>query len=359
MFKWLKNHFVPHHGNGHRPHFLRVDNVQAILIVVLALELFGYVLPSIMFTNFVGNTNLASVLPGVLASLTNNERQDNNLPALSVSPLLTQAAELKAQDMAEKSYFAHTSPEGKTPWYWLDQVGYQYDYAGENLAINFSDSEDVTDAWMNSPTHRANIVKTAYTEVGTGIATGQYEGRETIFVAQVYANPRSQPLAMSQIKGEPEATVTLPVETPVEISVETPTETALETTTEETEILGASVSETSVATSSGKSPLSDRNIVDPELQAEPNSFEKAIASPRHTATSILFLIFGIVVLALIINILVKVNIQHPDLITNGLFLVVVIGAVLTINNFVGPKDILISQGVDYSLEQTVDQEQGG
>lgn len=97
---------------------------------------------------------------------------------------------MKAQDMATKGYFAHTSPEGKkTPWYWLKQVGYQYQYAGENLAINFTDSKDVTNAWMNSPTHKANIVKDKYTEVGTGIATGLYEGRETVFVAQVYANP--------------------------------------------------------------------------------------------------------------------------------------------------------------------------
>ena len=61
---------------------------------------------------------------------------------------------MKAQDMATLGYFAHVSPDGKTPWYWIEKVGYDYQYAGENLAINFSDSKDVTNAWMASPLHK-------------------------------------------------------------------------------------------------------------------------------------------------------------------------------------------------------------
>ena len=60
-------------------------------------------------------------------------------------------------DMAEKSYFAHTSPEGLTPWYWITLAGYRFSLAGENLAIDFTESEDVENAWMNSPAHRASI----------------------------------------------------------------------------------------------------------------------------------------------------------------------------------------------------------
>jgi len=53
--------------------------------------------------------------------------------------LLEQAAQLKANDMAEKGYFAHTSPDGKTPWEWLKDVSYPFLAAGENLAVNFLD----------------------------------------------------------------------------------------------------------------------------------------------------------------------------------------------------------------------------
>lgn len=189
MFKWLKRHFIPHKGNGHRPHFLHGRNVIKIAFLILFLELVLFILPTFNFASYSRSLNLGAVLPSVLSTLTNEERGREHLASLVENPLLTHAAELKAQDMATKSYFAHTSPEGKTPWYWFDQVGYKYTYAGENLAVNFSDSERVTEAWMHSPTHQANIVGKSFTEMGTGVATGTYKGRESIFVAQVYGKP--------------------------------------------------------------------------------------------------------------------------------------------------------------------------
>lgn len=189
MFKWFKKHFIPHEGNGHRPHFLERRNVFRLGALILFLELALFILPTANFARYSKEFGIGSVLPGVLSSLTNEERSKENLPILAENSLLVQAAQLKAEDMASKSYFAHTSPEGKAPWYWFNQVGYVYAFAGENLAVNFTDSEKVTEAWMNSPTHRANIVAGAYTEVGTGVATGTYKGYESIFVAQVYGRP--------------------------------------------------------------------------------------------------------------------------------------------------------------------------
>lgn len=190
MYNWLKHHFVPHEGNNHRPHFLRDKSLFHIVGAVVLLEVVFFLLPTIFFPTLVNTFNLSAVLPGVLSTLTNDERTMNHATELSDNKLLDQAAELKAKDMAEKSYFAHTSPEGKTPWYWFNLVGYQYSYAGENLAVNFSDSADVTAAWMNSPTHRANIVNSRYKEIGTGIATGVYKGKEAVFVAQLFGAPR-------------------------------------------------------------------------------------------------------------------------------------------------------------------------
>jgi len=120
--------------------FIPVGNIVAILIL---LEVITFLLPTLSHLNTTGGMT-AEVISAVLADLTNGERQTQNLPILTVSPLLNEAAEMKATDMATKGYFAHTSPEGKTPWYWLEQAGYNYQYAGENLAINFSDSKDVT-----------------------------------------------------------------------------------------------------------------------------------------------------------------------------------------------------------------------
>src|SRR3989344_4628339 len=148
---WLKKYFIPHEHNDHKPHFLRSETTVIVIGFVLFVEVAFLLEILVLFPN----TNFfASILPAVLVDETNSGRMGNALEELKINPLLQEAARLKANDMAAKSYFSHESPEGKTPWYWLEQAGYEYVYAGENLAVNFIDSEDVVVAWMNSPAHR-------------------------------------------------------------------------------------------------------------------------------------------------------------------------------------------------------------
>jgi uncharacterized protein YkwD len=134
---------------------------------------------------------MAAVISAVLVDLANEDRNEENLGNLSVSEKLVAAAQAKANDMASKGYFAHNSPEGLTSWHWFAEAGYSFSYAGENLAVNFNDSEDVERAWMKSPTHRANIMNGKFTEVGIATAVGTYEGRETVFVVQMFGTPRA------------------------------------------------------------------------------------------------------------------------------------------------------------------------
>lgn len=177
---------MAHPENDHQPHFLRQRSFLFFSWFIILIELVFLVQVLFVFekTNF-----LASVLPSVLVHNTNQDRQYNNAKPLIVNTQLQRAAELKAQDMAKHGYFSHNGPDGRTPWHWLDQVGYKYAYAGENLAVNFSDSNDVSTAWMNSPSHRANIVKQDYTEIGVGVANGYFEGRPTVFVVQFFGKP--------------------------------------------------------------------------------------------------------------------------------------------------------------------------
>lgn len=313
MLNWFKKHFIPHEGNDHRPHFLRKENIRNILILVVFVEVFAFLGPTLSHINNTGG--MAAVLPAVLGDLTNDERQSQNLLALNTNPILNKAAEMKARDMATNGYFAHTSPDGKTPWYWLEQVGYKYQYAGENLAINFTDSKDVTNAWMNSPTHRANIVKDKYTEVGTGVATGMYEGHDTVFVAQVYANPLIK-------KVEP----IIPTKTEVKNIEIIPT---VATVKEPTNVLGA---ETVTNTQN------------------PTFIEKAVASPRNSTNTILYIISGIIALSLLLNIFIKIKHHHPDLIINGLVTLVIIGAIFVANYYMTHRSMTVIPGVDYSNE---------
>ena len=83
-----------------------------------------------------------------------------------------------------------------TPWFWFAEANYQFSYAGENLAVFFGDSEDVVDAWLNSPSHRANLLNQQFTEIGIAVAEGTYQGQETTFIVQLFGTPAvAQPVA--------------------------------------------------------------------------------------------------------------------------------------------------------------------
>lgn len=133
---------------------------------------------------------LAAIFSSVLVLKTNEERQSQNLEDLKENELLVKAAQLKADDMAKRGFFAHVNPDGKQPWYYLDLAGYKYKSAGENLAVNFKDSKQVHKAWMNSPTHKANIIQPKFTEIGIATADGFYQGQEVTFVVQFFAAPK-------------------------------------------------------------------------------------------------------------------------------------------------------------------------
>lgn len=120
-----------------------------------------------------------------LLSGTNGARSSNGLGSFGLNSQLNSAAQAKAQDMASKNYWAHVSPDGTEPWYFFQQAGYAYIRAGENLAYGFMTSQSAIDGWMNSPSHRANILGD-YAEVGFGIVnTPDYQsgGEQTIVVA--------------------------------------------------------------------------------------------------------------------------------------------------------------------------------
>jgi len=206
----IKNFFLPHHTNSGHPHLLRWKIVGSVLVLAIFIEL-ASLFQTVGLLQSMGQ--LASVLPGVVVALTNDERTSNQLSALTTNSLLTEAAQNAADDMAQKGYFAHVSPDGKLPWYWLTQVGYNYQYAGQNLAVNYNDSSQLLTAWMDSPTHRANILGANFTQIGVGMATGTYEGNEAVFVVQFFASPQQ-----AHVETPAVATVTKPPVRPTPVA---------------------------------------------------------------------------------------------------------------------------------------------
>jgi hypothetical protein len=200
FFKKTKDHFIPSPRNVYRPHMLRKPWLIFFLTVILTAE--GLFVADLISRQSAFNF-LASVLPGEVIALTNNERADNNVGQLSESAELDRAAQAKADDMAAKGYFSHVGPDGKEPWAWIAEAGYSYKSAGENLAVRFADSSEVVNAWMASPTHRANIVKPVYQEIGVGVAQGTYQGEPATFVVQYFGAPLAGAQAAPQISLAP------------------------------------------------------------------------------------------------------------------------------------------------------------
>ncbi|NBU33584.1 CAP domain-containing protein [bacterium] len=141
-----------------------------------------------------------------LLSATNTQRQQNNAPALTLNAKLASAAQAKANDMVARNYWSHTTPDGKDPWVFIDAVNYSYQKAGENLAYGFDSSKDTVVGWMNSPSHRTNMLDSSFREVGFGFANASSfvgTGEETIVVA-MYANPTGDAENSTQTTAQPQ-----------------------------------------------------------------------------------------------------------------------------------------------------------
>jgi uncharacterized protein YkwD len=126
-----------------------------------------------------------------IVNYVNQERAEESLGQLSRSKVLDKAAKMKAQDMLGNDYFAHTSPAGLDSWHWFKEVDYKYKYAGENLGMDFRTAEAVHQAWMESPTHRENIVSSNYDEIGVAVLDGIIDNEETKVGVQMFGKKLS------------------------------------------------------------------------------------------------------------------------------------------------------------------------
>ncbi len=178
--------FIPQEANGFVPYALSGKAMTVYVLVAVLIKAF-----SLLAGIGIPATKLfADVSSQFVISLTNQERQSQGLPVLAENQILDKAACEKANDMIQNRYFAHDSPSGIDPWHWFTQVGYQYSRAGENLAIDFSQSQDVVNAWMNSPSHRANLLGN-YQDVGICVAQGNIEGYTSTLVVQLFGTPKA------------------------------------------------------------------------------------------------------------------------------------------------------------------------
>ncbi len=194
MMDQLHHIFLPRPSNNYRAKILHHSVLLSFLILVLSITV---TLPTWVqsFPQILGTS--VDITSQKLLDATNKKRAEKGLSPLKMNTELAKAASEKANYMFSKNFWAHNAPDGTTPWVFIKATGYEYTYAGENLARGFTSTDDVVKAWMESPTHRENMLSGNYEDIGFAIEQGTLNGEDTILVVEMLGN-KSLPVAQNR-----------------------------------------------------------------------------------------------------------------------------------------------------------------
>lgn len=222
----LKDYFIASETNDYQPWILRPTALVVFCLVIWGIRLF--VPESFTFAAL-------GMDPNDLMTRINTERTNRFIPALITNSKLIEASQSKSSDMIARSYFAHVDPDGNYVWYRIEATGYTpYLTLGENLAMDFASAADVVEAWMNSPTHRANIVNEKFQDQGMAAVYGQFEpGHDSILITNLFGTllkkstpqppppppPASKPVAKTPSPTPPPAPIPPPPQPAPEIKI--------------------------------------------------------------------------------------------------------------------------------------------
>lgn len=292
MAKKLHLYIIPHEDNQHRPHILRPRVLSVISVFILLAKIF--VTAAFLFS-YNSPEAFAEISSRKIIELANQSRANVGAEPVTENALLTRAAYQKAEDMFERDYFNHEDPEGNMPWYWLKNNDYIYSYAGENLAMDFTRAESVHEAWINSKSHRANIENPNYKEIGIAVLQGELDGKKTTVLVQFFGTTYAP-----QVAGISDIPAAETVETPL-----------FSETLEE-----------------GAEPQLRAAEVTAEIKAVP---EKGFLSTlAFYANNFYWVVLLIMIAALLINIFIKIRIQHRPAIIQTVAVLLLIGAAIAI-----------------------------
>ncbi|MFI5265352.1 MAG: CAP domain-containing protein [Candidatus Levyibacteriota bacterium] len=219
--QFLRYLFTPHHTNNFRPKVLHNTSLLILALVVFALSGATYFVktthPAVLGISY-------SISEVELLNDTNQARQASGQAVLAMNSALADAARRKAADMFQKDYWAHFAPDGTSPWSFITAAGYNYTYAGENLAKGYTSSQDVVNAWMNSPSHKENLLSSKYKDVGFAVVEGKLQGEDTVLVVQMFGvqpgvvTQSAPPPSVQKVASAPEKPVVINVPAAKEVS---------------------------------------------------------------------------------------------------------------------------------------------
>jgi len=334
--KWVFEVFIPEKNNQYLPGALKPELLfcysSILLLIKIAAISFVLILPY--------STFFSAITQDRLITLINQARQNNNLPPVSLNKTLNETANLKVNDMLANNYFEHTSPHGVAPWSWFKKAGYNYAYAGENLAIDFAQTDDVFSAWMASPAHRDNILNPNFNEIGLAVKNGPLQNHTATLAVLVFGKqqitktdqssmtkkqletPKVTPKteAPTQPSAIPTTTPTMPkiLKASVQPPIASPLMNVLPSTSSnqiitekaniELQSIAGEATENSEMNNQEQKPSSNLSTVANKWRPKVLG---AFASKTDEVTKSLYLYFTLfLTLALIVNIFVKIEIQY-------------------------------------------------
>lgn len=372
----FKDYFIPSDSNDNRPKILRPKHlvIMAAVLLLLKISLVSYI-----FLVYQEKAEMSEAITSQILILTNESRTANNVSPLALNTSLNQAAKNKADDMLANNYFSHTSPDGRKPWDFVKRSDYTYILIGENLAMNFIAAADAHTALMASPSHQKNILNPKYSDIGLAVVSGQIDGKDTnvlveIFGAKLESNiakaevPVVKPVASVEETEAPEISNPVDSNTPI-VKSDSQTVSAVEVITKK-EVVNST---TNVAKVEAKTDLNSKLKTAPTEVKSPNVVAtptQEVITPIETPTPepvvasftpltdsslteqpiaipvskdqkvdravnfmkiakiiyICFLIF--LIIALLINILVRITVQHKKVIIQSIALIILVSALL-------------------------------
>lgn len=362
---------IPHERNSYKPHIFRGRSTTHILLVI-ALVKVG--LLAILFSVYPNLARLDTNVRSEIYTLINNYRSEQSVAPLTVNTYLEQAAMQKASDMLANNYFSHYGANGKKPWEWLDKDQYSFVAMGENLAMDFLTAGSVFKAFQISPAHDRNLLQKNYSEIGIAVTNGYLNGHNTNVMVVFFAAPKTiqkataaaQPSEGSasatpteQPEPQPIPTTTTPKPAPVvaapsaQVSAPETVPPAQQSDTELPEPLLTDES-TLAAQSAEQEPetiifiekisgVQDVNVLG---TATPNeryvfseNFDTGVVFSQGSATQQLIawsdkFLWGILIaltVLLIVNIFVKIEVQHKSVLVNAIALILVVSGALYLN----------------------------
>jgi len=165
-----------------------IKSIIAVLVISVLVSCVFITTASSQSINVLGvsatasNTENAEALPkandmddyeNAIAAMINSIRVDNGLNAIAADGSLNAVAEIRSQDLINRNYFSHYTPEGTNVFNVMRDNGVSYRYAGENLAqsapASIGTPEAFINAWVNSPTHLSNMLRAQYTKIGVSM----------------------------------------------------------------------------------------------------------------------------------------------------------------------------------------------